>query len=335
MIESLEGFYFDLSDSGLGALSKDSGNPALEQISKIPPSEFFSADVWHSLKSTFTNEFYWQGTLCGTWQGKEWSLPAKGFKVSKSANSIFLIRDSSQDIQQEIKKISRMAQLVSVGEVSSGIAHEINTPLSILMGKAALIKRSLAKSPPDLEKIKTDCGVIEEVIGRIALMVKGIRNLAKSGDQDPFVMTDMLTIIENLRAITIDKATRTGVQLTFEGSSILLECREIQVAQVLLNLVNNAFDAIEGSQVKWIMVRWTLEGSYVAIRVTDSGPRLSEDLAQKIMLPYFSTKAPGKGTGLGLSLSRSIVQIHGGTLTLNRNSENMEFLIHLPLKHQT
>ena len=233
-----------------------------------------------------------------------------------------------------------MAQLVSVGEVSSGIAHEINTPLSVLSGRLALIKRGIQKSPIDIEKIKSDCESGETVVARIGLMVKGIRNLSKAGDQDPFVKTDVLTIVENLRSITEDKAVRTGVQLTFEGGQLSLECREVQIAQVLLNLVNNSFDALDGKPEKWISVNWVLRDQdrskdpFVEIRVTDSGPRVSDELADKILQPYFTTKAPGKGTGLGLSLSQKIIADHQGTLKLNRAVDNMEFIINLPLVHK-
>lgn len=325
---------FDLDNGdaeGFAVSAKGEAN--LGALNGKKPSEIFSADCWGQIQTIFKTQDRWQGAVTWTWMGNVFESQMEGFRSLNNPTKVLLLHNQTLENEYALQKMSRMAQLVSVGEVASGIAHEINTPLSVMSGRLALIKRGVQKNPIDIDKLKADCDQVETVIGRIALMVKGIRNLSKAGDKDPFVPTDMMTIIENLRSITEDKAIRTGVQLTFEGGPCALQCREVQIAQVLLNLVNNSFDAIEALSTKWIMVAWLVKGDRVEISVTDSGPRVSDELAEKILLPYFSTKAPGKGTGLGLSLSLRIIQDHNGVLKLNRASENMQFIIDIPLKH--
>ena len=293
---------------------------------------FLSDESVQILKSHFQGKGFWQGTVSWKFADHLQETQTIGYKLGSGV--ILLMSDNLQEQAEGRKRLGRMAQLVSVGEVASGIAHEINTPLSVLSGRLALIKRAVQKAPVDVEKIKADCEAGETVVSRIGHMVKGIRNLSKAGDEDPFVKTDMLTIVENLRSITEDKAVRMNVQLTFEGGAVSLQCREVQIAQVLLNLVNNAFDSLEDKPEKWINVSWLVQDQDLEIKVTDSGPRVSDELAAKILQPYFTTKAPGRGTGLGLSLSQKIIHDHRGTFKLNKEMEKMEFVIRLPLSQK-
>jgi signal transduction histidine kinase len=104
----------------------------------------------------------------------------------------------------------------------------------------------------------------------------------------------------------------------------------IQISQVILNLLNNAFDAIQDATDKWIKIQTYIEHGQVQIRVTDCGHGISNEVAKKIMQPFFTTKPIGKGTGLGLSISKGIVEAHQGKLTIDTESKNTCFVITLP-----
>lgn len=110
----------------------------------------------------------------------------------------------------------------------------------------------------------------------------------------------------------------------------MLNCRGVQISQVLLNLLNNAFDAIELLPEKWIKLDAMKMEDTIVIHVTDSGHGIPEEEREKIFQPFYTTKPIGKGTGLGLSLSRKIVQDHKGTLTLDTNSAHTRFVIKIP-----
>ena len=322
----------DLDNSGLQLKATEFGqadkwlpNPA------VKPSDFLGAKVWAEVLPAILQKGLWTGTVEWSWEGRKIEAALKGFRLAGEPGQVLLLPNADVEHQSILQKINRMSQLVAVGEVASGIAHEINTPLAILSGKLALIKRAASKNPIELEKLNSNCEQGEDVVKRIAAMVKGIRSLSKAGASDPFVKVDMATIIENLKPICEDKAIRLGVQLKFDGPTCELSCREVQISQVLLNLINNSFDALESQPTKTIQVTWALVQSQVEIRVTDSGPRISDELADKILQPYFTTKAAGKGTGIGLSLSQTIISQHGGTFQLNRENPTMQFVIGLPL----
>ena len=105
-----------------------------------------------------------------------------------------------------------------------------------------------------------------------------------------------------------------------------------QLSQVLFNLINNSFYAVESYPEKWVEVEVRILGMHdLIISVTDSGTGIEKEIADKIMKPFFTTKTPGKGTGLGLSISKDIIESHGGELSIDHTCSNTRFVIKLPL----
>jgi C4-dicarboxylate-specific signal transduction histidine kinase len=109
-------------------------------------------------------------------------------------------------------------------------------------------------------------------------------------------------------------------------------CREVQIGQVLLNLLQNAFDAVVSQTgEKWIRLDVTEDGDSAVFSVTDSGPGVPTELRNKIMEPFFTTKAVGSGVGLGLSLSRTMIEEHGSKLKLTEDAGHTSFSFSLAL----
>lgn len=106
--------------------------------------------------------------------------------------------------------------------------------------------------------------------------------------------------------------------------------RQAQIEQVLLNLLNNSFDAIQSTPDRWIHITARLENHRVLILVTDSGTGIPNDVQQKMLQPFFTTKEVGKGTGLGLSISKGIIEDHQGQLYYDPKNKNTCFVIDLP-----
>jgi two-component system C4-dicarboxylate transport sensor histidine kinase DctB len=109
-----------------------------------------------------------------------------------------------------------------------------------------------------------------------------------------------------------------------------LKCRSSEICQVLVNLLNNSIDAVEGSASPWIKVDVQTKGDRVEIVVEDNGHSVPKEIRSRIYEPFFTTKEAGKGLGLGLSVSRTIVEGHGGTLLLDEESATTRFVLSIP-----
>jgi signal transduction histidine kinase len=101
-----------------------------------------------------------------------------------------------------------------------------------------------------------------------------------------------------------------------------------------MNLLNNAYDAVQSGTHSWIEIAATTENNILKISITDSGSGISQSIQDKIMMPFFTTKEVGKGTGLGLSISQGIIEEHGGKLYFDPSSKNTRFTIELPIHHE-
>jgi C4-dicarboxylate-specific signal transduction histidine kinase len=111
---------------------------------------------------------------------------------------------------------------------------------------------------------------------------------------------------------------------------IKIHCQEVPISQVLINLIGNSCDAIQGQKDKWIKISAEIKDENVFLSVTDSGNGIPALLQEKIFQPFFTTKAIGQGTGLGLSISKGIINSQNGNLTLDTQCKNTKFVIQLP-----
>jgi signal transduction histidine kinase len=139
-------------------------------------------------------------------------------------------------------------------------------------------------------------------------------------------------LIEQSLALCEARFKKDAVKLITEPvpSEWSLECRDSQISQVLLNLLGNAHDAAMEAPERWVKLAAEDIGDSFEFSITDSGPGMTEEIADKILEPFFTTKPAGKGTGLGLSISHKIVVEHMGQLALDRASPHTRFTVRLP-----
>lgn len=241
--------------------------------------------------------------------------------------------EESQDVQKNIAlQASKMSAL---GEMAAGIAHEINTPL-------CAIKMFLGEAISELEK-GTACNSLElatylhksdATIDRIAKIIKGLRTFARSGELEPFQSYSVQEAIEDALILCGDRFHTENVELNWEipPETLMIECRPVEIIQVLLNLMGNALDAVSSLQERWVRLQVTHTPDFVQFRVTDSGPGIDPIILDKIFQPFFTTKDIGKGTGIGLSISMGIVKGHNGRLFVDPGALNTCFVIEIPKK---
>ena len=213
------------------------------------------------------------------------------------------------------------------------VAHEINNPVAIIHGLAYRLQKVLKKSelPEDSEAY----GIISEIdqtTTRITKIIKGLKAFSRSGDQDDFLAVKLISIIDETLALCAESFRRYGIKLEVSDvpDTLYLECRQVQISQVLLNLLNNAKDAISELEDRWIKIDVRHNDEKVWISVEDSGSGIPESVVEKLFQPFFTTKSAGKGTGLGLSISQGLIEDHRGRFFYDANSSNTRFVIILP-----
>lgn len=243
-------------------------------------------------------------------------------------------RDITEKIEQEEKSMSA-AKMAAIGEMAGGMAHEINNPIAVIAGKVYLLKRTLHRQediPKDL--IVNYLDTIEMHVERIASVINTLRRLSVESDFEDFRNMQLSLIVRDTLLLCETKIKEKGINLIVDiPEEIHVEVRSIQFSKALLNLLNNATDAVENSKEKWIKLSAHHVGNELEVVVTDSGAGVPDDIAGKIMQPFFTTKDVGKGSGLGLSFALSVAKNHHGTLRLDKSIGPSAFVFRIPL-HQ-
>ena len=223
------------------------------------------------------------------------------------------------------------AKMSSLGEMASGVAHEINNPLTVIVARARKLISNIDSGSIDPEKFRENLIKIDQTAGRIVGIIKGMRAFSRNADNDPMVTVKVKAIIEECLELCQIKFQNHSIELKLEiENDAVISCRPTQIAQVVMNLLNNSFDAIEGLSEKWIEIKVIPLNGKVAIQVTDAGRGIPAKIAEKLMEPFFTTKEPGKGVGLGLSISKGIIEQHQGKFYYDLSSKNTRFVIELP-----
>ena len=243
---------------------------------------------------------------------------------------------SHTQLEETQLKLVNSAKMAALGTMAGGIAHEINNPLVIIIGNAEFINFIEDFNETNIKTVKARTKKILDTAFRIAKIIKSLKALAREGESDPFVKVSVSSIIDETLELCGERARNFGINLGVSsepaGALIEMDCQPIQISQVLLNLVNNACEAIEDFPEKWVHLHIKDELHIIQITITDSGNGITEELRTKLFRPFFTTKAAGKGTGLGLSISLQIIESHGGTLDIDMECKNTRFVITLPKK---
>ncbi len=257
-------------------------------------------------------------------------------KPEKLADQSILWHGFITDVTDEKNieaQLYRNSKLAALGEMASGVAHEINNPLSIIIGKAALLSNQLTSTNWNREKIIHDISKIEATAHRIAKIIKGLTAFSRNAEHDSFSVIEVKKIIEDTLTLVNEKFKYRTIDVLVDcPKQLAIECNATQIAQVLMNLLINSFDAIKHLDKKWIKIEVKSNGNNVNISVSDSGDGISPKIAEKIMEPFFTTKSVGEGTGLGLSLSKGLIESHNGNLKYLPSARHTTFQIELPLR---
>lgn len=279
--------------------------------------------------------------LCGLHPKKcieiDWvPMSDKDFKISKILvviRDVTLIRkleDEAIVSQQERISQSKMAAL---GQMAGGIAHEINNPLAIIDGQVELI--SASDFTKDKQVIDEDLASIRKQVRRIGVIIKSLLSFARQGDGDQLKPVDLRSVVEDTLELTRERSRKQGVQISLhggDGASCVVLGDHSKLMQIVLNVVNNSFQALEdnGDRPREIVISWKpIENSFVLLSIHDNGCGIKKEIRENVMQPFFTTKPIGKGTGLGLSISKGIVEQMGGEIYFESEPHDTTMFIKL------
>lgn len=256
-------------------------------------------------------------------------------RVVGTAVDITKRKQMEAQIEANKEQLVTSARLSALGMMAGGIAHEINNPLGIIHALASdlidVVKEEGAAPPGMVARNSTR---IRETADRIARIIKNLRQISREGSGDKLQPTPIGRILEETLEVCGARFKANAVKLLLPERipELSIHCREVQIAQILLNLLQNAFDAVvEQKGERWVLLEVTAGEDSIVISVMDSGPGIPPELRPRIMEPFFTTKPIGKGTGLGLSLSKTIAEEHGGKLEFGEKNGRTCFSLSLPV----
>jgi signal transduction histidine kinase len=250
-----------------------------------------------------------------------------------------LIQEVSKKKDLEtINKIERDRRN-SLNLLASGVAHEINNPLAILLGHVEHIKKYVSLSNLLSERMSKYFNIVEASGQRIERITQNLRFYAQDSEKEEHGFVCVKALFDRISDFFTSQTLEFGINLEilFDKSNknlTYLKCKECQLGHAILNIINNSIEAVKSNNgEKWIriVVSPVEEAGEVVIKIIDSGLGIPKDISDKIMQPFFTTKDIGKGTGLGLSAAQGIIAEHAGTLEYLDEAKNTTFKITLPV----
>ncbi len=244
------------------------------------------------------------------------------------------IRLEQQD-KAHLSELAHVTRLGLMGEMASGIAHEINQPLAAISGYTQASLNLINTENPDLEKLADILAKTQQQALRMGKVIHRMRKFIKSNPEHRLT-AEVNPLIRNCIDLCVAEFKPNDIELTLELENNLpcFSVDSIQIEQVLINLIRNGVDSLRTLPVEQprrltIRSRLTLNNN-IQIEVEDNGPGIAEDQKQKILTPFYTTKADG--TGMGLSISRSLIEAHEGAFHFDSTyGKGASFYFTLPI----
>jgi PAS domain S-box-containing protein len=273
------------------------------------------------------NEVLWR--LDGTsFPADYWSRPI--FQEGKTIGAVVSFMDTTarKKLEAAVRQSEKMS---AVGQLAAGVAHEINNPLGVILGFAQALVRRLQTNDPLEMPLKS----IEKEAIRCKNLVQDLLTFSRTSktEREPI---ELNRAVEGALSLVSAQARVARIDVKKELASglprILGNLNQIQ--QVIINLSNNALDAMTSAGVLTLKTDYLREGglSWVRLTVMDTGLGIPPEIRSRIFDPFFTTKPVGKGTGLGLSLVHEIIQRHSGTIEVESQPGRTEFLVKFPVR---
>ncbi|MBT3980248.1 MAG: sensor histidine kinase [Bacteriovoracaceae bacterium] len=252
-----------------------------------------------------------------------------------------LLQEKINELQKTKKQLIQTSKLKALGEMAGGVAHEINNPLTIILATIQLMKKELCQNKFNKDKFFKRIETAEQVTKRIADITNGLRVISRDDSDKELADECMSCILIDTLPFCKARFENSGIDLLIDFDNPYLKtkikCLKVHISQVLLNLLNNAFDELEKKELpekKWVEIECDEEEvgeiKYLIVKVIDSGAGIPPGSQEKLFDPFFTTKEAGKGTGIGLSISKAIVENHQGHFFVDNDHPHTCFVLRFP-----
>lgn len=303
-------------------------------------SKAFFSELWQTISSgkvwrgeicnrKKSGELYWVSTTITPFTDNN-GVPYQYLAIRQDITGLKL---AQQRILQQETQLIAASRLSAIGEMAAAITHEINNPLGVILGRTEMLMSMLEKNQLNPETLKKQVDTIEITGKRIEKIVRSMKTLAHQGlDNEPFQLSSLKEILNDSIELCSQRFANHSIELSVPkiDEDLQIECRSHQIVQVLVNLLNNAYDAVKQLEKPWVRIEIKAEPKLLQISIEDSGPGVPDAIRDKMFEPFFSTKRVQYGTGLGLSISKSLIINHRGELVYDANSAHTRFIIRLP-----
>ena len=244
-------------------------------------------------------------------------------QVLGTSTDITQRKETELELRRQRTELAHVTRISMMGELAASLAHELNQPLTAILSNAQAALRFMTIRPPDLEEVREILKEIVEDNSRASEVIRRIRALVKKEDIE-FTPVDLASVVSDIMMLVRSDAVLQNVQISFKCDSDLPRVRgdRVQLQQVILNLLVNAFDAVKDcpAQDRQVVVRVERGGEcMLKVTVRDRGTGLGGDMLDKIFQPFYTTRRDG--LGMGLAICRSIVEAHGGRLWAENNAD--------------
>ncbi len=240
-------------------------------------------------------------------------------------------RERDEALKRSQEQVEEAAKLSMMGAALAGIAHDMATPLSLIIGNLELMMRKLKHDEAANADLIKLLNRIEKGSNHLTGLVHSLKRVSRNSKSDEFLQVDLKSVAQDAFTIASQNAKKAQVEVTVDVPDDLITYgHPSELTQVLINLIGNAVDAVENNAEKWIKVSGGRTGTSVWLDVTDSGKGIPPEVVDKIMEAFYTTKPVGKGTGLGLSICQKIAKDHHGEITVDKHAPHTRFVVMLP-----
>jgi len=279
------------------------------------------------------------------YQGRYWDnyfypvldTEGKVLKIAILARDITRRYKAERDRREMEVKALAQSKLASLGEIATGVAHEINQPLSYIKVVYESSLRDIEQKQIDTEELESDFTEALRQVARITHIIDHLRIFGRANDTY-FEQVYLPEIMENALILIGEKLKHNNINFTqkIEEPLPLVEGNAISLEQVCINLFQNALTALSAGKGGEIMVNMRREGEFVQVKFSDNGPGIPPEIKDKVFEPFFTTREIGQGTGLGLAIVYGIIKEHKGSVELESEpGHGATFTIALPISPES